>query len=156
MLLGAAMSDNLPELRDIHLPDGVSIFPPAYGWWVILGCIIAFFVLYKLAKDLYRRSKKRYALHQIQASAGKLPLQSAIVMSEILRRICVMKYAEAASLSGDAWLAFLQQHTSARLSDKAAQLLAYAPYMPQSKDTFSADDVQNLQQFCQSWIGENL
>lgn len=27
--------DNLPELRDIHVPDGVSAFPPAYGWWVV-------------------------------------------------------------------------------------------------------------------------
>ena len=31
------MEQNLPELRDIHLPEGVSAFPPAYGWWVILG-----------------------------------------------------------------------------------------------------------------------
>ena len=35
------LDNNLPELRDIHLPDGVSAFPPAYGWWVILATIIA-------------------------------------------------------------------------------------------------------------------
>ena len=34
--------DNLPELRDIHLPsDGVSIFPLAYGWWGLLLLAIA-------------------------------------------------------------------------------------------------------------------
>ena len=33
--------NNLPELRDIHLPDGVSAFPPAYGWWIMLLSILA-------------------------------------------------------------------------------------------------------------------
>ena len=39
------MNDNLPELRDIHLPEGISAFPPAYGWYVITIAII----LYKIA-----------------------------------------------------------------------------------------------------------
>ena len=34
------MQDNLPELRDIHLPESIPAFPPAYGWWVILAGII--------------------------------------------------------------------------------------------------------------------
>ena len=51
------MEQNLPELRDIHLPEGVSAFPPAYGWWVILGGILLLLLLTELFL-----SKKRYAL----------------------------------------------------------------------------------------------
>ena len=29
--------NNLPEIRDIQIPDGVSFFPVAYGWWVVLA-----------------------------------------------------------------------------------------------------------------------
>ena len=39
---------NLPEIHDIYIPDGVSMFPLAYGWWVILGSIIAAFFLIKI------------------------------------------------------------------------------------------------------------
>ena len=43
------LQDNLPELRDIHLPDGVSAFPLAYGWWVIGLSIIGAIVLIKVS-----------------------------------------------------------------------------------------------------------
>ena len=34
--------DNLPELRDIHLPStDISVFPLAYGWWLVLATIVA-------------------------------------------------------------------------------------------------------------------
>ena len=51
------MEQNLPELRDIHLPDGVSPFPPAYGWWVILGSVLLLLVLTELFLIIRRKSK---------------------------------------------------------------------------------------------------
>lgn len=48
------MMDNLPELRDIHIPDGVSAFPPAYGWWVVLAGVVALFLLAELFLILRR------------------------------------------------------------------------------------------------------
>ena len=52
--------DNLPELRDIHLPEGVSAFPPAYGWWVILFGVLLLFGLYELWKLWRRKSPYLY------------------------------------------------------------------------------------------------
>ena len=58
--------DNLPELRDIHVPDGVSAFPPAYGWWVVLAGVVALFLLAELFLILRRASKKLYARRLLQ------------------------------------------------------------------------------------------
>ena len=42
--------DNLPNLRDIHIPDGVSAFPPAYGWWVMLLALLLMGGVYQFIK----------------------------------------------------------------------------------------------------------
>ena len=60
------MQDNLPQLRDIHLPDGVSAWPPAYGWFVLAGALILTIVLIRLTLVLRRKSKKRYALRLLK------------------------------------------------------------------------------------------
>ncbi len=150
------MEQNLPELRDIHLPDGVSVFPPAYGWWVILASILAIFIIIELAILIRRKSKKIYALRLIKQVHNQNVVASALQMSEILRRICVYKYKTAATLFGKEWIEFLNQHTKHKLEGKTANLLIDAPYIAQDTKSYNIDDVINLQNFCKSWIGENL
>lgn len=150
------MPDNLPELRDIHLPDGVSAFPPAYGWWVILVIIIGGILLYHFIKVIRIKSKKLYALRLLNNINCNNSLRAAAGMSEILRRICVYKYPQAAVLSGQQWIDFLNLHTRNKLSSQSAQLLLNAPYMPEGKGGFEIADVVSLRIFCQKWIGENL
>lgn len=150
------MEQNLPELRDIHLPDGVSIFPPAYGWWVILVSIIAIFIIINLVKYIRRKSKKLYAMRLIKQVHNQNIVASALQMSEILRRICVYKYKSAATLFGKEWIEFLNQHTKHKLEGKAADLLIDAPYIAQDTKNYNPDDVMVLQNFCKNWIGENL
>lgn len=99
--------DNLPELRDIHLPEGVSAFPPAYGWWVILLGVLLLFGLYELWKLWRQKSKKRYALQLLGNAKASNVVDEAREMSEILRRICIFKYPEAAALFGRPWIDFL-------------------------------------------------
>ncbi len=147
---------NLPELRDIHLPEGVSPFPPAYGWWVILAAVLGLTALVWLILFLRRKSKKLYALYLLNNIHGSSLVAAATEMSAILRRICVFKYKEAAVLSGDEWLKFLNAKTKQPLSGKAAELLLEAPYVPAESACFAQGELIRLRQFCQSWIGENL
>ena len=77
-------------------------------------------------------------------------------MSAILRRICVLKYKEAVTLSGDEWLKFLNSKIKKPLSGKAAELLLNAPFIPLNSKGFQRTDVVRLRQFCREWIGENL
>lgn len=150
------MPDNLPELRDIHLPDGVSAFPPAYGWGVILATLLGLIILYHLIKLARQKSKKLYALHLLNNITCNNSLKSAAAMSEILRRICVYKYPAAASLSGQEWIDFLNNHSKTKLNNKTADLLLNAPYVPEKSGKFATADVVCLRLFCQKWIGENL
>ena len=150
------MPDNLPELRDIHLPDGVSAFPPAYGWWVILATIIALVALVYMISVIRRKSKKLYALHLLQNIYCNNTIASAVEMSGLLRRICIFKYKEAITLSGINWIKFLNSKTKKPLADKTAELLLNAPYIPQNSKGFAQSDVIALRQFCKNWIGENL
>lgn len=150
------MNDNLPELRDIHLPDGVSIWPPAYGWFVILGSILALICLYKLYKYWRRKSRKVYALRLLSELDTTQVIPSAIAVSELLRRICVYRYPDAVSLDGDKWLAFLQQKTKAKLNKNNAELLLNAPYINPQKNEYTTEQLNELILFAKSWVGENL
>lgn len=150
------MPDNLPELRDIHLPEGVSAFPPAYGWWVLLGILIGMVLLYRLIKIVRLKSKKLYALRLLSEITCNNSMRSAASMSAILRRICVYKYPQAAVLNGRDWIKFLNAHSKTKLKGKTADLLLNAPYMPEGEGKFEIADVVSLRLFCQKWIGENL
>ena len=148
--------DNLPELRDIHIPDGVSAFPPAYGWWVILAGVVVLFLLTELILFLRRASKKLYARRLLQNITSSSSVNAAVQMSEILRRICVYKYPEAAALNGRAWLEFLNAHSPIALTGKPAELLINAPYVPADTKGYSTSDLAAQRRFCNLWIGENL
>lgn len=148
--------DNLPELRDIHLPtEGVSVFPLAAGWWSLSALLAAIFVAVKFIAWFRKTSKKIYARYLINKYAQDNSLNSAIKISEILRRICVSRYPEAVSLSGQAWIDFLNGKTPHKMSEKSANLLENAPYMPADKFE-NGDEVAALRRFCLEWIGANL
>lgn len=150
------MEQNLPELRDIHLPEGVSAFPPAYGWWVLLGGVLALAALVEILLILHRKSKKRYALYLLEHIHRDNAVAAALQMSEILRRICVYKYKDATALYGQSWLDFLNQHSKTRLEGVPAQLLLEAPYMCPGSERYSPQDVEQLRRFSAAWIGDNL
>ena len=150
------MPDNLPELRDIHIPHDLPSFPLGYGWSVIIAVCVLSFLTYKFIRFVVSKSKKRYALNLLKNIASDNVQKSASAMSEILRRVCVYKYPEALVLTGKDWSEFLRKHSKAKLDDKTAELLINAPYMPSNTKSYDMDVLQNLKTFCLKWIGENL
>lgn len=150
------MPDNLPQLRDIHLPQDITNFPLGYGWIVILCLIFGCWLAYKLIHLALLKSKKLYALKLIKKLACNNVPKSASAMSEILRRICIYKYPEALVLSGNDWIEFLNSKSKTKLKNKTAELLANAPYIPKDSKTYSAENLTDLKSFCLKWIGDNL
>lgn len=148
--------DNLPEFKDIHIPDGVSVFPLAYGWWVILSAIILLIVTIKFFLWAVKTSRKYYALKMLQKINTKKPIESAVKISELLRRICIYKYKNANVLYAQEWIDFLNSKAKVKINGKYAKLLEYAPYMDANNNTYTQDDAEAIKEFAKQWIGVNV
>ena len=151
------MTDNLPDLRDIHLPaQDISIWPLAGGWWGLLCVIIGIAVLIKISSWLRRKSAKLYAEHLLKSIENQTDLAAAVKISEILRRACVRQYPQAVALSGDEWIAFLNNHAHKKIKAPLTELLKNVPFMPDGSVSPSPQQIKKLWTFCKDWIGENL
>lgn len=149
--------DNLPELRDIHIPtEGISMFPLAYGWWGILLLVVMVFILIKSVIILRKTSARIYARKLLLPLKDSYELSAAVKMSEILRRICIRKYPDAVSLFGDEWVKFLNNKSKYKLDEKSAELLKNAPFMHELPNNYTKEDLNSLWNFCEVWVGENL
>ena len=119
--------------------------------------LIGAVVLYRLFKRWRLKSQKLYAVKLLNSTDDKNVVNSAAAISEILRRICVYKYPQAAVLNGQDWINFLNTHSkSLKIEGKEADLLLNAPYMPSESALFDHANLQKLKGFCARWIGENL
>ena len=150
------MNDNLPELRDIHLPsEPIPFLPLAYGWWLLSALLIGIIAAIWLFRLWRCKSKRHYAL-KLLSDLDVRQTVSVIKMSELLRRICVYKYPRAATLFGIDWINFLNDHCRIKMGDSASAILLNAPYAAPHTSIFEGKDIAELREFCQAWIGENL
>ncbi len=134
------MEQQLP-LRDIHLPEPITWWPPAPGWWLllILFCtlILVIFLLRRRAAKK-RREPKQIALRELEKLQTKYQQNPQKLVQEIsilLRRFCLSYYprAEVASLTGEAWLQFLDKQVEGQqFTQGQGRCLIEAPYIPNS------------------------
>lgn len=147
-------------LRDIHLPDAVSWWPPAPGWWALLAlCLIVVFSVWLFRLIKYRRSVRVAAFKELQIISadftreGDAP-QLVKSLSILLRRICLSYFprSEVAGLTGEKWLKFLDHcldwgNVSERFSLGAGRTLITAPY--QAKATLEGEQLLTI---CNLWV----
>lgn len=114
--------DPLANLRDVHLPEAVSAWPPAPGWWVVAALLIT--ALGALALLAWRRHQQRGYLRDALVQIQALPLHKSLSPAEqlrrandILKRCAITAYpqCDVAPLSGESWLAFLNQYSDSPL-----------------------------------------
>ena len=122
-------------LKDIHLPDAIGWWPPAIGWWLLAVLIPALIVLlYWGYKRLTRKTAISTAKKNLVAIKLNTELDNAGKLRELsmlLRRVAISVNPRTgvASLTGQSWLAFLDQSLSgAPFTEGCGQLLATAPY----------------------------
>jgi hypothetical protein len=135
---GAPLSDPLAGLRDWHLPDPVSWWPPAPGWWLL--ALLALAVGFALTRSWLRRRRAtapvRAALAELAELRARLgaDLESrafVAAVSRLLRRLALVRYPreQVAALSGRDWLAFLEgSGQGVVFTAEAGRLLADGPY----------------------------
>lgn len=132
-------ADPLANLRDIHLPEPVSWWPPAPGWWLLaLLSLIVVAGLFGLWRYRRRQTPRRAALAELarlrvdfQRNGDGTAVAAGI--SALLRRLALAYFPrnQVAGLVGDAWLQFLDRTGgNQQFSAGPGRTLIRAPYRP--------------------------
>jgi len=136
-------------LRDLHLPEMISWWPLAPGWWFLIGiALIALAMLLRryLQKRAYGAAK-RHALRQLDELLADYEQHRNVVhfgsqVSELVRRT-MLAYSprkEVAGLTGEQWLAWLDRGlTHPQFVNGPGRNLIELPYRDPQRDDVDAD-----------------
>ncbi|MEM8815116.1 MAG: DUF4381 domain-containing protein [Pseudomonadota bacterium] len=136
-------------LRDIKLPEPVSWWPPAPGWWLLLA-LLAGALLWLCVRSLraYRRDRaRRYALRTLKRLEARYDADGnavalGLALSELVRRtmLAYAPRAGVAGLTGDAWLAWLDEGlANPQFRSGAGRALIELPYRNPAADNDDID-----------------
>ena len=148
------MPSNPLAIRDIHLPDPVIWWPPAFGWWLVLLLTITLIILmfwsYKKITRKTAVKSARHLLSQIQMKKNWDDPRKLTALSALLRRTAISVYPpeQVASLTGQAWLEFLDRpFKEKKFSSIQGQQLINNPY----QRTIDSD-LKPLFEFSEQWL----
>jgi len=132
--------DQLP-LRDLHLPEPIGWWPPAMGWWLVLGFLIVMGIGAFLLIQRHRRAtplKRAFeALRELESRTDMKAEERLQSISAIIKRFAmsIAPREEVAGLSGDAFFEWIK----ARINDQSfsssrLEGLTTSPYRRVSQD----------------------
>ena len=143
-------------LRDIHLPETISWFPPAIGWWLLLLLILLIiFGTWWLFKHLTRNTAVKSAhklLAIIKADSNTAELEKLRKISMWLRRVSISttNRDQSAGLTGKAWLSYLDNSVQGSpFSQGIGQCLINAQFRQAAPDDL---DINGLITLCELWL----
>jgi len=145
-------------LRDIHLPEPVSWWPPAIGWWLVIATVLAVTVAvtWWWRRWQARRSAPatiaRLELVQLRTAWSEDENSAGLVkdLSNWLRRasMSMVSRQQAAGLTGAEWCSFLNDVAGEPIfCDSAEHLVAEAPYQ-----NISDPDAEKMLALCERWL----
>ena len=148
--------DPLTQLRDIHLPEAISAWPPAPGWWLLLILIVALLatLIIYWRNHIQRNRYRKYALQQLATLEQQNPVDYLQQLNRLLKQTAIAAIAakpsfDIAGLSGQQWLAFLDtSDNSTDFSQGAAKALLDGPYAPTVTDL----NITELEKVAEQWI----
>lgn len=147
----------LNQLKPNHLPDQISIWPIAYGWWIVLAltlillCIITILCVCYYKKTQYRRRALTIAKHISEQYQQHHDIKTFTSdCNKLLKQVVLSVFprSEVANLYGQAWIDFLKNHCSeCEYTDKAIGILGESQYKP-----VVDDKITYLYPFICHWI----
>ncbi|MGD8581232.1 MAG: DUF4381 domain-containing protein [Gammaproteobacteria bacterium] len=146
-------------LRDIHLPEPLSWWPPAPGWWLLLllcATIIAAIFVFKQLRQ--RRLLKRTVFAELdrikqQHDENNDRVQLVKALSVLMRRASISYYprSHSAGLTGEQWLQHLDKTAHRKeFRNGVGKILASAPYLPSNSQLDI--DTKALFTLCEDWL----
>ncbi|MCK5728670.1 MAG: DUF4381 domain-containing protein [Methylococcales bacterium] len=150
------MNSLTTNLRDIHLPEKMGLVSFAIGWWFLLIFIIVFlffciWIYKKITKKTVFKTARNNLL-KLKQNKQVSPHQKIKHLSILIRQVSISSHSrtESASLTGEAWLEYLDSFVDKNIfNSKLGQLLIYAPYQ---KDKISEIEVNQLILLTEEWL----
>ncbi|ARU56584.1 hypothetical protein OLMES_2531 [Oleiphilus messinensis] len=109
------------QLRDIHLPEAVSWWPLAPGWYILIVGILTLialvlFAMFRFRKNRWRRQalqelERLYLNHEQNEGVDNSDSDFAASLNALLKRVVRLRYPETRCnpLSGETWVETLHQ-----------------------------------------------
>jgi hypothetical protein len=157
-----ALNQALAELKDIHLPNPISFWPIAPGWYVLLALVLVLLslVLRQVLRFRQRQQPKQQALKMLgsyQAEYEKSHNHQMIGahISELLKRVALVYFprSQVAGLEGDRWLEFLDSTSKEKRFKTLRFELLELPFSP-SGQTDKQVNMSALFEATRLWIKE--
>ncbi|MCY1245731.1 hypothetical protein D9M71_203010 [compost metagenome] len=159
------MSDktpNIDQLQELALPPAISYMPQTWGWWLLLGLLLAAALIWaaRLAWRWHCNLYRREALARLQQLQGQLddPGQRVAALRqlpELLKRTALSMPNRPAvgNLAGADWQAFLERTSGTPLPEDFARQLADLAYAPAPRlQTLADTQARQLLTLCMRWV----
>ena len=158
---------SVEQLQPIIMPEPISWWPPAIGWWLLIATVIIAVVAWRYltraraqqpplqVSDPLRDS----ALEQLHALVKPYDGEQAgpwlQQLNQLLKRICATRYPTYTShtLSGREWLAFLDSRCPAAGLTRW-MVLVQGAYQPDCR--LDDKSITQLQQSIDTWIRKHV
>lgn len=144
-------------LRELHLPDSISFWPLAIGWWIVLGfclflILLSIIVIRKINRPTMKKQAKK-TLDNIEKTYLETDdaLACLTEISAFLRRVMLSQkdFPDSAGLTGLAWLQLLDKPLKTHeFSQGVGQILLAGPYSPKVEN----QEVTKLIELCSRWV----
>lgn len=115
-------------LRDVHVPPTPSLWPPAPGWWLVVGAVaLVLAVLWWVGQRRRRRMLVWRKLFD-DACGDAAPAAQVAAISELLRRASRRVDKQADRLQSEDWLRLLDGQKQKAFSEGVGRLLLEGGY----------------------------
>jgi hypothetical protein len=148
----------LGDFVEVVSPQAISWLPQTTGWWWLGAVLLAVFAQYawRRLRYWYRNRYRREATERLR-QLGDTADQSTLVaeLNRLLKLTALAAFSreQVASLSGEAWVNFLnRQCTTPPFSAQQGQLLALGTYTGQ---TVATENRQQMVDACITWVREH-
>ena len=143
-------------LKDIHLPEVMGWWPPAIGWWIVailvpLSCLLMIWLYKRITRKTALKAAKKLLL-SIKQDSTLEDDDKLKQLSELVRRVAISisPRAEAASLTGQAWLTYLDNSVKGTpFTQGVGAVFADAHYRQAPHPDL---DMSQLMTLCEKWL----
>jgi len=150
-----ALPANQLALKDIHVPEQITNYPIAYGWWMLAALILLAIIItiVKIKKSAKRNQVKKHALTQLK---NNIDINNSELIS--LLKWAAMHYfsrIEIAKLYGESLQHFLLKHLPEK-HHASFRELSEAAFNNQYQASFQNEINASFQQATRLWLTKAL